>query len=117
MAAAARQARRPRSPVRSRRGSTSRSALARTKACNSAFRKTRQTALSILIQKAVTFDIKIPGPATDGIDHNHDVFALLLNPLLTVSEFPGNNVQVVMGVDGPTMNIQYVYAGWLNGAQ
>ncbi len=22
-----------------------------------------------------------------------------------------------MGVDGPTMNIQYVYAGWLNGAQ
>jgi hypothetical protein len=72
---------------------------------------------SILIQKAVTFDIKIPGPATDGIDHNHDVFALLLNPLLMVSEFPGNNVQVAMGVDGPTMNIQYVYAGWLNGAQ
>jgi hypothetical protein len=70
-----------------------------------------------LIQKAVTFDIKIPGPATDGIDHTHDVFALLLNPLLTVSEFPGNNVQVAMGVDGPTMNIQYVYAGWLNGAQ
>jgi len=76
---------------------------------------------SVLIQKAVTFDIKIPGPAAlpaaDGIDHDHDVFALLLNPLLTVSEFPGNNVQVAMGVDGPIMNIQYVYAGWLNGAQ
>lgn len=71
---------------------------------------------SILIQKAETFDIKIPGPATDGIDHNHDVFVLLLNPLLTVAQFPGNQVQVAMGVDGPTMNIQYVYAGWLNGA-
>ncbi|HLY00607.1 MAG TPA: hypothetical protein VKR62_18055 [Roseiarcus sp.] len=72
---------------------------------------------SILIQKAETFDIKIPGPAADGIDHNHDVFVLLLNPLLTVAQFPGNNVQVAMGVDGPVMNIQYVYAGWLNGAQ
>jgi hypothetical protein len=71
---------------------------------------------SILIQKAETFDIKIPGPATDGIDHNHDVFVLLLNPLLTVAQFPGNQVQVAMGVDGPIMNIQYVYAGWLNGA-
>jgi hypothetical protein len=40
---------------------------------------------------------------------------LLLNPLLTVAQFPGNNVQVAMGVDGPTMNIQYVYAGWLRG--
>ena len=48
---------------------------------------------SLLIQKAVTFDIKIPGPAAlpeaDGIDHDHDVFALLLNPLLTVSNSPG----------------------------
>jgi hypothetical protein len=43
------------------------------------------------------------------------VFVLLLNPLLTVAQFPGNNVQVAMGVDGPTMNIQYVYAGWLKG--
>jgi hypothetical protein len=43
---------------------------------------------SIAIQKAETFDIKIPGPATDGIDHNHDVFVLLLNPLLTISVFP-----------------------------
>jgi hypothetical protein len=70
---------------------------------------------SISIQKAETFDMKIPGPATDGIDHYHDVFVLLLNPLLTVATFPGNNVQVAMGVDGPIMNIQYVYAGWLHG--
>jgi hypothetical protein len=70
---------------------------------------------SIMIKKAETFEIKIPGPATDGIDHNHDVFVLLLNPLLTVAQFPGNQVQVAMGVDGPIMNIQYVYAGWLKG--
>ena len=70
---------------------------------------------SISIQKAESFDIKIPGPATDGIDHNHDVFMLLLNPLLTVAQFPRNQVQLAMGVDGPTMNIQYVYAGCLKG--
>jgi hypothetical protein len=79
------------------------------------FSDTTTDSSSIAIQKAETFDIKLPGPAADGIDHNRDVFVLLLNPLLTVAEFPGNNVQVAMGVDGPTMNIQYVYAGWLNG--
>ena len=79
------------------------------------FSDTTTDSSSIAIQKAETFDIKLPGPAADGIDHNHDVFVLLLNPLLTVAEFPGNNVQVAMGVDGPTMNIQYVYVGWLNG--
>ena len=80
------------------------------------FSKNTTDSSSISIQKAETFDMKIPGPATDGIDHDHDVFVLLLNPLLTVATFPGNNVQVAMGVDGPTMNIQYVYAGWLNAA-
>jgi hypothetical protein len=79
------------------------------------FSDTTTDSSSIAIQKATTFDIKLPGPAADGIDHNHDVFVLLLNPLLTVAEFPGNNIQVSMGVDGPTMNIQYVYVGWLNG--
>jgi hypothetical protein len=79
------------------------------------FSDTTTDSSSIAIQKAETFDIKLPGPAADGIDHNRDVFVLLLNPLLTVSEFPGNNVQFAMGVNGPTMNIQYVYAGWLNG--
>jgi hypothetical protein len=79
------------------------------------FSDTTTDSSSIAIQKAETFDIKLPGPAADGIDHNRDVFVLLLNPLLTVAEFPGDNVQVAMGVDGPTMNIQYVYAGWLNG--
>jgi hypothetical protein len=79
------------------------------------FGSSSTTTSSISIQKMETFDIKIPGPAADGIDHNYDVFVLLLNPLLTVAQFPGNNVQVAMGVDGPTMNIQYVYAGWLKG--
>jgi hypothetical protein len=68
---------------------------------------------SVEIKKSQSFDIKIPGPAKDGIDHDHDVFVLLLNPLLSVATFPDNNVQIAMGIDGPTMNIQYVYAGWL----
>ena len=52
------------------------------------FSDTKTDSSSIAIQKAETFDIKLPGPAADGIDHNHDVFVLLLNPLLTVSAVP-----------------------------
>jgi hypothetical protein len=68
---------------------------------------------SVEIAKSETFDVRISGPANDGIDHDHDVFVLLLNPLLQVAEFPGGDVRVVFSVDGPVMNIQYVYAGWL----
>jgi hypothetical protein len=74
---------------------------------------TTTDATSLQIQKAETFDIKIPGPAKDGVDHDHDVFVILLNPLLQVALFPGNVTEVAVGLDGPVMNIQYVYAGWL----
>lgn len=69
---------------------------------------------SVEIKKSTTFDIKIPGPAKDGIDHDHDVFVLMLNPLLNVAIYSGNHLVWTLDVDGPVMNIQYVYAGWLS---
>jgi hypothetical protein len=65
------------------------------------------------ITKSQTFDIKVPGPGADGINHDHDMFLLMLNPLLAVSVYPGNNMVWTMGVDGKVMNIQSVYVGWL----
>ena len=69
---------------------------------------------SVEIKKSTTFDIKIPGPAKDGIDHDHDAFVLMLNPLLNVTIYSGNHLVWTLKVDGPVMNVQYVYAGWLN---
>jgi hypothetical protein len=69
---------------------------------------------SLEIKKSTTFDIKVPGPAKDGIDHDHDVFVLMLNPLLNVTVYSGNHLVWTLNVDGPVMNVQYVYAGWLN---
>jgi hypothetical protein len=68
---------------------------------------------SVDIKKSQNYDIKVNGPAKDGIDHDHDLFYLWLNPLVKVDIFPGNKVGWGIGVDGPTMLIQYVYAGWL----
>ena len=91
MAARARQARRPRSRTSLKAGFT----LGLTGSSDDkslqgylqfGFSENTTDSSSILIQKAETFDIKIPGPATDEIDHNHDVFVLLLNPLLTVAQ-------------------------------
>lgn len=65
------------------------------------------------ITKSQTFDIKVPGPGADGISHDHDMFMLMLNPLLAVSVYPGNYMFWTMGVDGAVMNIQSVYVGWL----
>jgi hypothetical protein len=39
------------------------------------------------------------------------------NPLLQVTVFPGDNVQQAFTTDGPVMNIQYVYVGWLRNPQ
>jgi hypothetical protein len=65
------------------------------------------------IKKSQAWDIKVTGPAEDGINHDHDMFVLMLNPLLAANVYPGNNVLWTMGVDGQVMNIQSVYVGWL----
>jgi hypothetical protein len=68
---------------------------------------------SLDIKKTTTTTIHVPGPAEDGIDHDHDLFYLWLNPLINLSLDPENNVQWSLSVDGPTMNLQYAYVSWL----
>lgn len=68
---------------------------------------------SVEIKKTATFDIKVPGPAADGIDHNRDRFYLWLNPKVEVTIDPENNLAWQLGVNGPNMTIQYVEVGWL----
>ncbi len=68
---------------------------------------------SIEIKKSTTLDIKCQGPGTDGISHDHDIFYLWLNPQLNVAIDPQDNINWQLGVNGPTMNIQYVYVSWL----
>ena len=65
------------------------------------------------ITKSQTYDIKVPGPGEDGISHDHDLFVLMLNPLVVVNVYPGNNVLWTMGVNGQVMNVQLVYVAWL----
>ncbi|MDQ6656460.1 MAG: hypothetical protein M3Y80_11685 [Verrucomicrobiota bacterium] len=62
-------------------------------------------------------EINDPGPATDGVDHNHDLIYLWLHPTLQVKLFPGADghvKSVSWGFlnEGPT-TLTYLYAGWL----
>jgi len=68
---------------------------------------------SVDIKKSESVDYKIQGPGEDGINHDHDMFLLMLNPLVYVNVYPGNNVLWNMGVNGEVMNIQLVYVNWL----
>jgi hypothetical protein len=68
---------------------------------------------SVEIKKSENFDIKVSGPAQDGINHDHDLFYLWLNPMLSVTIDPENNLNWELGVDGPNMIIQYVTVDWL----
>jgi hypothetical protein len=65
------------------------------------------------IKKTATSTIHVVGPSADGIDHDHDIFYLWLNPLIELTLDPENNVQWSLAVDGPTMDLQYVYVAWL----
>ncbi len=65
------------------------------------------------ITSSTTFTQNVPGPGEDGINHDHDMFVLMLNPLVGVAIYPGNIMQWTMGVNGPVMNIQFPYVGWL----
>ena len=67
----------------------------------------------ISIKKGTSTQINVTGPSQDGINHGHDLFYLWLNPLLYVDIDHQNNVAWEIGVDGPEMLIQYVYADWL----
>jgi plastocyanin len=68
---------------------------------------------SLQVKKSASNEIKVAGPGADGIDHDHDVFYLWLNPRFDVSVDPHNNLDWQLGVKGPIMTVQYVLVGEL----
>jgi len=71
---------------------------------------------SIDVKKSKSYDIKVQGPAADGIDHDLDLYYLCLKPVLvyTITKAPGGD-HVKWGYDAAStpLQIQYVYGGWL----
>ena len=64
------------------------------------------------VTKTQKGEIKIPGPAFDGVDHNSDRIYLWLNPAVTVNQGE-KSASWTLGVDGPTMDVNYAEVGWL----
>jgi hypothetical protein len=76
--------------------------------------KTTTDSSSIQLQKSENFTIVVSGPNMDGINHDDDLFYLWLNPALSVTTDPHNNVTwEVSARDGQEMNVQYVTVGQL----
>ena len=66
------------------------------------------------LSKSTSNDIKVTGPATDGIDHNLDTIYLWLNPMIDFSVTnSGKSTAWGLSNNGPNMTTQYVYVGWL----
>lgn len=63
-------------------------------------------------KKTSTWSITEPGPALDGIDHDHDEIWLWLGPTVDVS-FPSASAIEWSLNNGPIMSIQFAYVGQL----
>lgn len=68
---------------------------------------------SLEVKKSTTITVSCQGPGSDGIDHDEDIFYLWLNPQVDVTVDPADNLNWQLGLNGPTMTIQRVYAKWL----
>ena len=77
---------------------------------------TKTDTSALKITKSESYKFRMSGPAVDGINHDYDLFQILLNPLVTAQEYPQDVVLWNMGVQGSTgADILEVYVGWLNG--
>lgn len=72
---------------------------------------------SLEITKGTGYSLKMYGPSHDGIDHDYDVFLLLINPTVTATPYPQGVVVWSMGVKSSTgtASIVAAYAGQLKG--
>lgn len=66
----------------------------------------------LVVSKTQQTIVSMQGGNTDGIDHDRDTIFLWINPVVNVSAV-GDELKWTLGVDGPTMEIQHVHAGWL----
>ena len=67
---------------------------------------------SLAITKSKTTTIQDAGPASDGIDHDHDLIYLWLNPSIDVTVNSASS-SASWTIGSGTADIQYVYVGWL----
>jgi hypothetical protein len=66
---------------------------------------------SLEIKKSGNTTIRADGPSQDGINHDHDLIYLWLNPKILLSMTSSSAAWTFTGTD--TAEIQYVYVGWL----
>ncbi|HTQ48536.1 MAG TPA: carboxypeptidase-like regulatory domain-containing protein [Polyangiaceae bacterium] len=66
---------------------------------------------SLDVKKATGYDLKVPGPATDGVDHDYDEIWVLLNPVVGIVA-TGNTGHWVVGMNSRTVP-QYAKVAWL----
>ncbi len=72
---------------------------------------------SLAITKNKDYSFTMSGPPENGINHDDDLFELLLNPTVTATKYPQDVVLWGMGVEKDPAMIYRVYAGWLNGSE
>jgi hypothetical protein len=66
---------------------------------------------SLDVKKSATTTIRVDGPSQDGVNHDHDVIYLWLNPKINLVLTSNSAAWTFSGTD--TAEIQYVYVGWL----
>lgn len=52
------------------------------------------------LTKSATYEVKDPGPNEDGIDHDQDMFIILINPTVMVSQQSNGNINWTPGFSG-----------------
>jgi hypothetical protein len=65
------------------------------------------------IKKTETNDIKLLGPAKDGIDHGRDIVYILLSPTMNVTVDPMYDVNWGLDFAGPNGGVVYLEMNWL----
>jgi hypothetical protein len=77
------------------------------------FSQTQTDTSALEIKKSEAYEIKVPGPAVDGISHDHDLFYLWLNPILYVTIDRNKHLVWQLAVDGSTQMVLRVAVAWL----
>jgi hypothetical protein len=68
---------------------------------------TQLTSTEYKISSTGKNEVKVPGPAVDGVDHDYDQIWLCLNPAMTI-EVAGKKITYTPGVNGPVLDQIYV---------
>ncbi|WP_147292871.1 hypothetical protein [Dyella psychrodurans] len=64
------------------------------------FSNTSSDTQSTTLTKSASYEVKDPGPNEDGIDHDQDMFIILINPTVTVSQKSDGSIDWSPGFSG-----------------